>query len=147
MVDYAQNKGLARSYEFRDRFEAGVVLLGHEVKAVRAGKVSLRGAFVVANAGGARLKGALISPYQQNNVPEQYNPRRERALLLHKNQLNALVGASNQHGLTILPVRMYSSSSRIKLEIVIGRGLKKHDQREKLKQKEFERRRHKLLGH
>ncbi len=147
MASYAENKGVRNQYEILNTYEAGLVLLGHEVKAVRAGKVSLKGAYVVVKGGKAELVGAIISPYQVNNVAETYNPRRARPLLLHKRELNSLIGATQQQGLTLVPLKMYNKNSHIKLEFALGKGLKKHDKRQRIKDKEFQRRKQKLLGH
>lgn len=145
MAVYAENKRVRANYDVLETFEAGIVLTGHEVKAVRAGKVSLKGAYVLAKGDKAELVGAIISPYQVNNVPETYNPRRPRPLLLHRHELRSLIGASQQQGLTLVPTRMYNNNSRVKLEFVLAKGLKKHDRREKIKKREFERRRQKLM--
>ena len=154
---YAENKGVHNSYDILDKYEAGLVLHGYEVKAVLAGKISLRGAYVTVKSGGsggatgrssakAQLVGATISPYQENNVPESYNPKRARTLLLGRAELRALVGLSQQKGLTLVPLSVYNKNSKIKLEFAVGKGLKKHDQREKLKTKEFKRRKQQLDG-
>lgn len=146
MPIYAENKGARRNYEILETFEAGIVLLGHEVKAVRAGKCSLKGASVIAKGASALLVGAVISPYQVNNVPDTYLPRRPRQLLLTKRELASLIGATQQ-GLTLVALKLYNKNSRIKLEFALGKGLKKQDRREKIKRREFERRKKKLLGH
>ena len=138
-MDYTSNKKVYANYTIRDKFEVGVQLLGHEVKSIRAGKVSLSGSFVVIRGAEAYLTGATISPYQPHNVSSSYKKDRPRKLLLHKKELKELIGVSQQRGLTILPLRMYNKGAKIKLEIAIAQGKRKYEKREAIKKRDVRR--------
>ena len=133
MSDYIVNKKATFDYEILDRFEAGVILSGHEVKAVRAGKASLNGAYVIIRGGEAYLVNATISPYQVANTPKGYDPERARKLLLAKKELAELERGSEAQGLTIVAIKWYNKKRYLKLEIALARGKKKTDKRETLK--------------
>jgi len=139
MPSYIRNKKATFNYEILETFEAGIVLRGYEAKAVRTGKASLIGAYVVIRENEAFLKGATISYYQEANTPDGYNPERERKLLLSKKELAKLVKELNTAGLTIVPISLYNKKSKIKLEIALVRGKKKVDKRETLKKRDVKR--------
>ncbi|MAZ30257.1 SsrA-binding protein [bacterium] len=139
MADYARNKKATFNYEILERFEAGLVLHGFEVKAIRAGKVSLEGAYIILRDGEAYLKGATISHYQEANTPDSYDPERERKLLLNKKEIAKLEKELNTAGLTIVPIRLYNKNQKIKLEIALVRGKKKADKREAIKKRDTKR--------
>lgn len=139
MTTYARNKKATFNYEILERFEAGVVLRGYEVKAIRNGKASLVAAYIVLRDGQAYLKGASVTYYQEANTPDSYNPERERKLLLNKKELLELEKQLNTAGLTIVPISWYSKDSKIKLEIALVRGKKKVDKRETLKKRDNKR--------
>lgn len=139
MADYVQNKKAHFDFEFLEVFEAGVVLFGHEVKALRAGKASLNGAYVVIRGGEAYLVNASISPYQPTNTPKGYDPERARKLLLSRKQLNELEVGSEKQGLTIVAVKWYNNNRHLKLQIALARGKKKADKRETLKERDSKR--------
>ncbi len=105
MTDLVSNKKAYFDYEILDTFEAGVVLAGYEVKALRANKASLNGAYVIIRGGEAYLVNASISPYQVPNTPKKYEPDRARKLLLSKKQLALLLEKSEQQGLTIVALK------------------------------------------
>ena len=132
------NRRARHDYELTERFEAGLALLGSEVKSLRAGNGNLAEAFVALKRKGAFLMGAHISPYEQAN---QFNhePMRPRQLLLHQHELQKLRKATNQKGLTIVPLKLYLKGSRMKLEIAIGKGRKRHDKRHAIKAREAKR--------
>ena len=134
MTTYTRNKKATFDFELLETFEAGVILLGTEVKALRAGKASLNGAYVVIRGGEAYLLGASISAFQIANAPKKYDPERTRKLLLGKKELAELNRYGEQQGLTIVPIKWYNKSRHIKLEIALARGKKKADKREKLKE-------------
>ena len=136
MATLAENRKARFEFEILEAFEAGLELFGFEVKAVRNHKMSLEGSYVFPKKGELFLVGANISPYQPKNTPKDYEPARERKLLLHKKEINYLIGKASVKGLTILPLKVYTKGARIKLEIAIARRLKKHDQREKIKERE-----------
>lgn len=135
----ALNKRANYDYEILETFEAGLVLKGYEVKSVKLGHISLRGAYAIIKNNEAYLLNATISPYQPKNTPKDYNPTRTRKLLLHKKEINYLIGKSQQKGLTLTPIRLYTKKDRIKLEFGIGRGKKKVDKRELIKKREVQR--------
>jgi SsrA-binding protein len=133
--NYVRNKKATFDYELLKTFEAGVVLHGHEVKSLRAGKASLNGAYVVVRGGEAYLVGASISPYQVANIPKNYDPERPRKLLLKKKELIELENQDTQQGLTIVAIKWYNKNRHLKLQIALARGKKKVDKREKLKER------------
>lgn len=139
MQIYASNDKARFDYKILETFEAGLVLRGYEVKAVKNGKASIRGAYVKILAEEAWLLGANVSPYQPGNVPPDYDQQRNRKLLLKRSELKYLIGKSQEKGLTLVPLKLYNKNSLIKLEIGIGRGKKKHDKREKIIRREVQR--------
>lgn len=139
------NKGIIYRFSILEKIQAGISLLGFEVKSIKSGKISLQGSFVKIRNNEAILTGADISPYQKGNIPKDYDSKRERKLLLKKDEIKHLIGLSAQKGLTILPLKLYTNANLIKLEIGVARGFKKEDKREKIKQKEYGRRKDKLL--
>lgn len=139
MPTLAQNKKAFHSYSIQDSIEAGLVLSGHEVKSARSGQVSLVGAYVTVRAGEAWLRNAYIGKYKQASNLEGYDENRERKLLLHKTEINRLVGKTKEKGLTLIPLELYTSRKRIKLKIGLARGKKQYDKREAIKKKETKR--------
>ena len=139
MTAFAENRKARFEFEILENFEAGIELLGFEVKAIRTNKMSLEGSYVFPRKGEFFLVGATIAPYQPKNTPKDYEPARERKLLLHKKEIDYLIGKAAVRGLTILPLRVYNKGARIKIEIAIARRLKKRDQREKIKEREDKR--------
>lgn len=116
-----------------------MVLAGHEVKSIKAGKCSIKGSYVKIVGMEAWLLGATVSPYQAGNVPPDYDQQRSRKLLLKKSELKYLIGKSQEKGLTLVPIKLYNKNGLIKLEVGIGRGKKKADKREKIIKREVER--------
>jgi SsrA-binding protein len=139
MKTYADNPKAYYNYEISDKFEAGLVLLGPEVKSIRNGKISLQGSYVVINNNELFLIGATIAPYQVNNMPGDYDPQRLRKLLLHKSEINKLIGKTKEKGLALIPLKIFSKSATIKLEFGIGKGKQKIDKRETIKKRESDR--------
>lgn len=121
-----------------ERFEAGINLLGSEVKAVRLGHADLTGSFVRIMGSEAYLVNANIFPYEYAR-PEGYDPRRTRKLLLHKKEILALKAKMDGQNLTIVPISLYTTNHRIKLELALGKPKKKIDKRKDLKKKTIER--------
>ncbi len=135
------NKYAKSSYDILDKFEAGLVLTGPEIKSIRAGQVSLKGSYgrLRAVAGGELwLTGAHIAAYHQG-VPTGYDPLRPRKLLLKKSELKRLIGKLQEQGLSLIPLSLYIKHNVAKLEIALARGLKKYDKRAKIKAKEMAR--------
>lgn len=139
MTDFIRHKRARFDFEILDTFEAGLVLVGHEVKAIRSGRAKLEGAHVVVRGGEAFLVGASISPFQPANTPKEYEPERTRKLLLSRKELNQIEEKSEQKGLTAVPTRLYSKNGKIKLEVAIARGKKKADKRETIKARDVKR--------
>jgi SsrA-binding protein len=144
MPTLAYNKRANFDYDISDTFEAGVVLLGHEVKSVKTGHVSLKGAFVTSKKTAKSLPefyltNAHIPLYKHAGKRPDYEPERPRKLLLHKNEIARLVGKKQVEGLTLVPIKLYTKRSLIKLEFGIGKGRKKIDKREAIKKRESDR--------
>ncbi len=139
MADLAYNKRASFDFEILETFEAGLVLLGTEVKSVRAGHMSLRGSFVTIHNGNAELTNATIPPWQVANAPKSYNQTRSRRLLLSDQELKYLTGKISHTGLTIVPIRVYNKGSRIKVEIGLAKGKKLHNKKEEQREKDIKR--------
>ena len=139
MANYAENRKARFDYEILEKYEAGIELLGTEVKSIRSGKMSLEGAFVIVRGGEAFLINANIPPYQPKNTPKDYDPLRNRKLLLTKKEIDELVGSEKNKSLTIVPISVYTKGRKIKIEIALVKGKKKHDKRESIKKRETER--------
>ncbi len=133
------NKKIGLDYEILETFEAGLELLGFEVKSIRNHQGSLLGSHVTVRGGEAFLIGTEIPPYQEKNTPESYNPRRNRRLLLTKTEIEKLAGLETQRGLTIAPISMYNKGHKVKIEIAIVRGKKKFDKRQDIKKRDTDR--------
>jgi len=139
MVSLISHKRASFDYEILDTYEAGISLLGTEVKSVRSKQGKLEGAHVLIRGGEAFLVGASIPPFQKANAPQTYDPERPRKLLLSKKELAELDMKSNQAGLTIVPIKLYNKGRNLKLEIALVRGKKKYDKREVIKKRDTER--------
>jgi SsrA-binding protein len=143
MKIFNENKKAYFNYKIEEKFEAGIILTGNEVKAIKNGKINLTGSYVIIKNEEPFLIGAKIPPYQPKNVPLEYNPERPRKLLLHKKEINYLIGKTKEKGLTLIPLKVYTKDTKIKLEFAIARGKKQFDKREIIKkraiQKELER--------
>lgn len=146
MAVLAQNKRVKIQYQVLETFQAGIELQGHEVKSVRNGKATLKGSYVKLYGPEAFWVGGVISPYQSGPIYKGYKQDRPRKLLLQRKELNRLIGRSREKGLTLLPLSLYTKGQWIKMELAVAKGLKKHDKREKLKEREFKRRKAKLEG-
>jgi SsrA-binding protein len=131
----ASNKKAFHDYFVQDRFEAGIVLVGTEVKSLRDGKANLTDSYVLVRSGEAFLFNAHISPYSHGNR-ENHEPTRTRKLLLNRKELAKLSAATTEKGLAVVPLRIYLKGGLIKTEIAIVRGKKLYDKRETAKQKE-----------
>jgi SsrA-binding protein len=134
-MEYIQNRKATLDYKIEDTIEAGVQLLGTEVKSVRAGHGSLAGSYITLLNGELILLGAHIPPWQEKNVTADYDPYRTRKLLVHKKQLLELQKVTKTKGLTIIPLSLHTNGRLIKLSIAIVKGKNKADKRETLKKK------------
>ena len=139
MSTFVVNKKVGLNYEIMEKREAGIELIGSEVKSLRDNHGSLTGAYVTIRGGQAYLINAHIPPYQEKNTPTSYDPYRERKLLFRKKEIAELVAEGNKKGLTIVPISVYSKGPKIKLEVALVRGKKKHDKRETLKKRQVDR--------
>lgn len=126
-------------YEILETYEAGIELRGFEVRSVKTGHINLAGSFAVVKDNQVWLLNAAVPPYQPKNAPADYEPTRSRRLLLHKSEIEELVGASAQKGLTIVPLKVYIKRGRIKILLGLARHKKKADKREVIKKRETER--------
>ena len=141
-----ENRRARYDYEILETYEAGLVLYGFEVKAIKTGHISLKGSYVIIKNNEAYLLNAFIPSYQPANTPKDYNPERTRKLLLNKSEIRSLIGKSKQKGLTLIPLRLYTKRGKIKLEFGIGKGKRKIDKREKIKKREVEREIQRKMG-
>ncbi|MDP2593712.1 MAG: SsrA-binding protein SmpB [bacterium] len=135
---YVDNKKAHLNYEILEGFEAGMELTGQEVKSLRNKQGSLEGSHIVTRGGEAFLVGATIPPYQPKNAPD-YDPERNRRLLLTKKEITEIERAERQKGLTVVPLKVYNKKNKIKIDIGIARGKKKYDKREDMKRRDTER--------
>ena len=126
----ATNRRARHDYELKDRFEAGLVLNGAEVKSVKQGHIDLKGSYISFRSGEAYLLKAHISPYKQAVNNESYNPEAERKLLLHRTEIDKIIEEAKSQHLTVVPTAVGLVRGRIKLEIALGRGKKLYDKRE-----------------
>jgi len=134
----AQNKNARRLFDLWDRYEAGIVLTGSEMKSIRAGRVSFKDSYVTFQQGEAFLVGMHIAVYE-NAGYSGHEPDRDRKLLLHKREIDLLRGKVEQKGLTVIPMAMFLKRSLVKVEIALAKGKKIYDQREELKQRAVKR--------
>lgn len=141
----ADNRKARFNYEIGEAFEAGVALTGSEVKSLRAGKATIAESYADARDGEMWLINANIPEYLQAGR-DNHAPKRPRKLLLHKRQINKLIGAVERQGFTVVPLKMYfNAKGRAKIEIALARGKKLHDKRDTLKQRSWDRERGRLL--
>ena len=139
MKSIAQNRRSSYDYEILETYEAGLVLFGFEVKAIKTGHVSLTGSFVTTKNKELFLTNALVPPYQAANTPIDYDQMRPRKLLLKRSEISSLIGKLKAKGLTLVPIRLYTKKNKIKLEFAVAKGKRKIDKRESIKKREFER--------
>ena len=133
------NKRAGFDYEFIEKYEAGLVLKGPEVKSIKNGKVSLRESFVTIKGNELYLTNANVAKYKYAGSELAYNPTRPRKLLLRKDQIKSLIGKSKTMGLTLVPVRVYTKSRLIKLEFALAKGKKKYDKRSNIAKRDTKR--------
>ncbi|HSE28329.1 MAG TPA: SsrA-binding protein SmpB [Gemmatimonadales bacterium] len=134
----ARNPRATHDYHILDTWEAGLVLTGTEVKSLRSGKASIKEAFARVGRGEVWLEGMNITPYEQGNR-WNHDPVRSRKLLLHRKEIERLIGAVEQKGLTLVPLELYFSRGKAKVKLALGRGKKVHDRREDVKRRDAER--------
>lgn len=134
----ANNKKARHDYFIEDTYEAGIVLHGTEVKSLRQGKCSIKESFVRVEKGEVIIYGMHISPYEKGNIFNK-DPLRPKKLMLHKYEINKLVGKLNEKGLTLVPIQVYFKGSLVKVEIGLARGKKLYDKRQDIAKRDLKR--------
>src|SRR5438093_1699044 len=137
-TNVAENRKAYHDYHLLESFEAGIVLVGTEVKAIREGRVNLRDSFARVENGEVFLYNVNISPYSHRGYVD-HEPLRRRKLLLHREEIRKLIGKTVERGMTLVPVRMYLKNGRVKVAISLAKGKKAHDKRETIKRREADR--------
>lgn len=141
----ALNRKARHEYSIEDRYEAGMVLEGWEVKSIRAGRIQLNQGHVILKNNAAWLIGAQITPLQSASTHIHPDPQRTRKLLLHQQEFNKLIGLVERRGFTILPLAMYWKKNKVKLEIGLAKGKKLHDKRADEKKRDWDKNKQQLL--
>ena len=142
----AQNRKARFNYEIGETFEAGIALTGSEVKSLRTGKATIAESYADAKGGELWLINANIPEYRQSGPHNNHEPKRHRKLLLHKRQINKLIGAIERDDMTLVPLKLYfNERGRAKIEIALGRGKKLHDKRETAKKRDWARQKSRLM--
>ncbi len=134
----AQNKKARHDYFIEETYEAGIVLTGTEVKSIRLGKVNLRDSYAYIKDSEVYISGMHISPYEQGNIYNQ-DPLRDRKLLMHKYEINKLIGHTQQKGLTLVPLQIYFKNGRVKVELAVAKGKKLFDKRQDIADRDAKR--------
>jgi len=134
----AQNKKAYHDYFIEETYQAGIELFGTEVKALRQGKCNIKDSYVAIRGREAFIVGLHISPYDHGNIFNR-DPLRDRRLLLHKYEINKLLGATTRDGYTVVPVKVYFSGSLVKLDIALAKGKKLYDKRHAIAKRDVER--------
>ena len=142
-----KNKQAYFNYEILKTWEAGLVLLGHEVKSIKTGHISLKGSYISIKNGEAWLRNARISPYKMAGNLVNYDPDRERKILLNKKEIKYLIGKLQEKGLTLVPLRVYTKHNKIKIEIGLGKGKSKIDKRASIRKREDEKKMRRAIKH
>ena len=137
-ANIAENRKAYHDYHLLESFEAGVALLGTEVKAIREGRVNLRDSYARVENGEVFLFNVHISPYSHRGYAE-HEPLRRRKLLLHRHEIRKLIGKTVERGMTLVPTRLYFSKGRVKVSISLAKGKKDYDKRETIKRREADR--------
>ncbi len=141
----ATNRKARHDYIIEDKFEAGMVLTGSEIKSIRAGQVNLRDSYAAIRENELWLMNAHISPYRQANR-ENHEPRRERKLLMHRREINRLTGKLQEKGLTLVPLQIYLKNGLAKVELGLARGKKSYDKRQTLRERTDRRQMERAVG-
>ena len=136
---YSENKKATYDYEVIEKYQAGLVLQGHEVKSIKGGHINLSGSYVVIRGNEPYLIGAKVPAYQPKNAPKDYDSLRNRKILLTKKEIAELAGSEKNKSLTIVPISVYNKNRKIKVEVSLVKGKKKRDKREAIKRRETDR--------
>ena len=141
----AKNRKARHDYHIEDTLEAGMVLTGSEIKSIRAGQINLRDSYATIRNGEAWLINAHIAPYKQASH-QNHEPRRDRKLLLHRREINRLIGKLQEKGLTLVPLKLYLKNGRAKVEMGLARGKKPYDKRQTLRESDDRRQMDRAMG-
>ena len=144
-MSIVENRKAYHDYFVEEKFEAGLALQGWEVKAIRAGRVQLKEAYVMVKSGQIMLIGAHITPLSTASTHVHPDPTRSRTLLLHGHEIDRLVGQVERAGYTLVPINLHYTRGRVKLEIGLAKGKKQHDKRDAEKERDWNRERQRLL--
>ena len=144
-MSIVDNRKAYHDYFVEEKFEAGMALEGWEVKAIRAGRAQLKEAYVVVKDGNIVLLGAHITPLTQASTHVRADPTRTRKLLLHREEINRLVGKVERAGYTLAPLDLHYRNGRIKLEVGLAKGKKQHDKRDAIREREWNREQQRIL--
>jgi len=134
----AQNKKARHDYFIEQTLEAGIVLSGTEVKSIRLGKVNLKDSYATVENGEVILSGMHISPYEQGNIFNK-DPMRDRKLVLHRYEINTLIGYTQQKGMSLVPLQLYFKRGKVKVELAVAKGKKLYDKREDIAERDAKR--------
>ncbi len=135
----ATNRKAKRDYEILETYEAGIELKGTEVKSIRNGRININDSFVRTKNGELFLVGTYISPYKQGNI-FNHDPLRDKKLLLHRREINRIIGKIREKRLTVIPLKIYiNNKGKVKVEIAVAKGRKSYEKKQKLKEKDIER--------
>lgn len=135
----ASNRRARHDYDIQETYEAGIVLTGPEVKSLRSGRASLTEAYGRVEEGEIWLENLHIPPYQHDSTGRPYEPRRRRKLLLHRGEIDRLIGKLNERGLTLIPLRIYFAHGLAKVELGLGRGKRRYEKRQAIAEREHRR--------
>jgi SsrA-binding protein len=141
----ADNRKARHDYHIEEDYEAGLALQGWEVKSLRAGRAQLKEAYVIVRNGEIFLFGAHFSPLPTASTHIHADPTRTRKLLMHREEINRLIGAVERRGYTLVPLRLYWKKGRAKLAVALGRGKQQHDKREDIKKRDWQREQARLM--
>jgi SsrA-binding protein len=144
-MSIVENKKAFHDYFIEQRFEAGIVLEGWEVKAIRAGRAQLKEAYVIVQGDALHLIGAHISPLTAASTHVNPDPTRTRKLLLHAEEIRKLIGSVERAGYTLIPINLHYTRGRVKLEMGLAKGKKQHDKRQDEKEKDWKREQQRLI--
>ncbi len=140
-----KNKRIYHDYEILETISAGIVLSGPEVKSIKRGRVNLKGSYASIDAGEVWIKNMHVARYNPAKSQQiNYDPEQPRKLLLNKREINNLIGKTATPGISLVPICIHNKNGLIKVELAVVKGKKKHDKRESIKKRDFERRKHKL---
>lgn len=147
MANIVENRRARHEYHIEETFEAGIVLAGWEIKAIRAGQVQLTDGYVHIRNGELFMIGCRINPLRSASTHVLPEPDRTKKLLMHKDEIRRLVGKVEQKGFTLVPLNLHYKGGRVKVEVALAKGKAMHDKRESEKKKDWERERGRLMRH